>query len=75
MLGFQVTDEENSDKNYSLLLFYFIYTFQVKEFILDGKILYLRFAPSQKSASFESAPPHELLKLTEHPRHSFDQVR
>ena len=31
--------------------------------------------PSQKGASFELAPPHEVPKLNERPGRSFDQIR
>ena len=36
---------------------------------------YLMIAPSQKSASFELAPPHEVPKLNERPGRSFDQIQ
>ena len=77
--GFQVIVERNSDKK--LFIVSFMYTIKVKEFILAGKILYLRFLkifnerPSRKSAPFELAPPHELPKLNERPGRSFDQIR
>ena len=56
-----------------LFIVSFIYTIQVKEFILAGKLLYRRFSkifnerPSGKSAHFELDPPHDLPKLNERP--------
>ena len=69
MLGFQVIFwEKHSDKKLFIISLFFIYTFQVKEFILAGKVLYPRFFKS------ELAPPQEVPKLNERPGRSFDQI-
>ena len=69
---FKLLLKKNSDKKPFIVSF--IYTIQVKELIVAGKLLYQCFFEKYlMSAPFELAPPHELPKLNEHPGCSFDQ--